>query len=514
MNATRHLFILVTLLVIVAIGVFWYKTSVLKWPFQPDESAPVWALEVKVDFTPNPKTPIKVDFYLPPQQPYFDRLGENFVSRSYAVTTNTTDNNRLSVWTIRRATGPQSLYYRVNVFPTKPNQTLRTTKRPELLADYHFAFAEKSAADAILNQVRAKSYDSLTFAIETLKLLTQPDDNVELLLKNDQTMATVVNVATHLLAGAKIPARSAHGVFLNPDITHRKNIEFSTFLSIWADGQWHYINPYTLTSGLPANFFIWWYGDSKIISVDGGRNPVVSLSTTKSLQSSFDIARELTLKENSKFYTFSLFNLPLETQHVYQILIMVPLGAFIILLLRNIIGIQTFGTFMPVLIALAFKETELIYGILMFTLILSLGLAVRFYLEHLKLLLIPRIATVLSIVVLIMISLSVVGNQLGLTHGLSIALFPMVILTMTIERMSVIWEERNAWEAITQAAGSLLSAVLTYLVMTNAYAEYLFFAFPELLLILIALMLLMGRYRGYRFTELTRFKYLMSGAEK
>ena len=35
----------------------------------------------------------------------------------------------------------------------------------------------------------------------------------------------------------------------------------------------------------------------------------------------------------------------------------------------------------------------------------------------------------------------------GNTSGLSVALFPMVIIAMTIERMSVVWEERGATDA-------------------------------------------------------------------
>ena len=51
-------------------------------------------------------------------------------------------------------------------------------------------------------------------------------------------------------------------------------------------------------------------------------------------------------------------------------------------------------------------------------------------------------------------------------------------------------------------------ASLAYLVMTYRYTEHLFFTFPELLLVLLAATLLMGRYSGYRLFELFRFKVL------
>jgi hypothetical protein len=163
---------------------------------------------------------------------------------------------------------------------------------------------------------------------------------------------------------------------------------------------------------------------------------------------------------------------------------------------------------MPVLIALAFRETQLIWGIVLFSLIVSFGLIARLYLEHLKLLLVPRLAAVLIVVVLLMALFSILSHKLGLERGLSVALFPMVIMTMTIERMSIIWDERGPVEALQQGMGSLGVAALAYLVMTFRYTEHLFFVFPELLLVLLAATLLLGRYTGFRLLELFRFKVL------
>ena len=96
--------------------------------------------------------------------------------------------------------------------------------------------------------------------------------------------------------------------------------------------------------------------------------------------------------------------------------------------------------------------------------------------------------------------------KLGLERGLSVALFPMVILTMTIERLSITWEERGGGHAMKVAIGTLFAATLAYLVMSVPELVYFVFTFPAILLILVGFMLAMGRYRGYRLTELVRFK--------
>lgn len=208
----------------------------------------------------------------------------------------------------------------------------------------------------------------------------------------------------------------------------------------------------------------------------------------------------------SRLMEYSLFSLPVSTQNVYRVLLMVPVGAFLIVFLRNVIGIKTFGTFMPILIALAFRETELLWGLVLFCLLVALGLLIRFYLEYLKLLLVPRLAAVLIIVIILMALVSLVSHKLGFDRGLSVALFPMVILAMTIERMSLVWEELGPAEALKQGFGSLLVAVLGYLSMSSRFLGHLVFVFPELLLVVLAFTLLLGRYTGYRLTELWRFR--------
>jgi hypothetical protein len=72
----------------------------------------------------------------------------------------------------------------------------------------------------------------------------------------------------------------------------------------------------------------------------------------------------------------------------------------------------------------------------------------------------------------------------------------------------VVWEERGAIEALQQAAGSVVVGALCHLIMFRRLVEHLFFVFPELLLVVLAVTLLLGRYSGYRLVELYRFRVL------
>src|SRR5690606_27976110 len=111
----------------------------------------------------------------------------------------------------------------------------------------------------------------------------------------------------------------------------------------------------------------------------------------------------------------------------------------------------------------------------LFGVVIGAGLLVRFYMERLRLLLVPRLTAILIVVVLLMAAVSVLSNRLGIEVGLSIALFPMVIMTMTIERISVTWDERGASQAMREAFGTLAVASLAHLAMSWDRIEHFVF---------------------------------------
>ncbi|MFA6414326.1 MAG: 7TM domain-containing protein, partial [Syntrophales bacterium] len=186
--------------------------------------------------------------------------------------------------------------------------------------------------------------------------------------------------------------------------------------------------------------------------------------------------------------------------------LLVPIGALMICFLRNVIGFPTFGIFMPVLMALAFRSTGLFYGLAIFAGVVFIGYLVRSRINDLRLLLVPRLAAILTLVVICFLILSLIGNKWGLRNMMAVGLLPFVILTMTIERFYVLIEESGVKEALITAAGSAAVAILTYGVLQLEGLQLLFFVYPELLLAVAAFQIMLGRYTGYRLSEYIRFR--------
>ncbi|MBX3727528.1 MAG: inactive transglutaminase family protein [Xanthomonadales bacterium] len=504
-----QLYVLAALFIAAGLTAFFYKWKVLKFPVHPVEQSEVWELQARVEYQPR-SGPNRVVLQVPIDPPGYSILDERFVARGYGMNTERRreQRSREVQWTIRRASGSQALYYRATVFRDGTPSPERD--RPQLASPPELEEPFAGAAAALLETVRAQSVDSATFAARLIQEFNDanPGQEVALLLQDRRGDYDRVRFAIDLLAIRNIAARLVHGVRL--DAATGQGGELRPWLQVYdtSAGVWHTIDPRSASIGWPEDLFLWSRHPGAVLEVEGSPRARFDIRVQKSMVDSLEAAVQRLEVRDRNLVAYSLLALPLHTQDVYRILLMVPIGAFIMLILRNLVGVKTFGTFMPVLIAISFKWTSLLAGIVLFVLIVGMGLLVRFYMERLKLLLVPRLTSVLIVVVLLMALVSVLSNKMGLEVGLSIALFPMIIMTMTIERVSVAWDERGGGFAMKMAAGSLVIASLAYLVMSWPPLEHLLFVYPELLLVLLGLTLLLGRYSGYRLTELMRFRAL------
>lgn len=505
----RHLYVLAFSIIALAMSAIYFKASVLKFPLQPDAQVSVWTVQAHIEYQPR-RGPNTVSLQLPAKTPGWTVLDERFVARNYSKLEESSDTGREVQWAIRRAIGKQDLYYRATVVRADEAHDSVLDYDPEIIDPPALEEPFATAAQTLLDQVRERSSNTVTFARELIRRLNEAKPSEEVVLlseryRNDDDAKTAF--MAELLASRRIPARVVHGIRLT-DKERDLEARMQPWLIVHNDITWTLLDPRTAAEGAPSDLFLWNASGKPLLGIDGQPRANLLFTVSRNLADAMATAERRLEVQDANLVRYSLLSLPLQAQETYRVLLMVPIGAFIMLLLRNLVGVKTYGTFMPVLIALAFRETALIAGISLFVVVVSSGLLVRFYLERLRLLLVPRLTAILILVVLLMAAVSVISNRLGIEVGLSVALFPMVIMAMTIERMSVAWDERGAGTAIREGIGTLIVSALAYLVMSWPPLEHLVFVFPEVLLVLFALALLLGRYSGYRLNELLRFRAL------
>jgi len=196
------------------------------------------------------------------------------------------------------------------------------------------------------------------------------------------------------------------------------------------------------------------------------------------------------------------FQVPLPALNLILVL---PLIAFFLVIIRHVIGLETFGTFAPMLLALAFLTTGLGWGLVVFAIIVGLGTGLRLALQRLRLHLVSRVAILIAVVAVSMVGLTVLGATFGVGALLHAGIFPMVIMANLIENFTNTQLERGTGEALRLTLSTLLVATCSYVGIENTGLKPLVLTFPEILIGVIGVELLLGRWRGLRLVEYLRF---------
>lgn len=486
----------ILLLIAAGISIAVWRHVELGIPWFTGEQKPVWMVEARIDFT-GTGDPVLASMNIPDQPPGFRIISEQAASPGYGFSIVEDSGERRAEWSKRDINGPQTLYFKVQLVPDERVRTGNPRRRPKPEPVF-WEEPQATAVEELLQQAAARSSTPESMTRELIKLL-QPDSsaqNTTLLVSNDN----YIDLLNRMLNHAGIPARIADGLALEDA---RRAQQLRPFLQIYDGSNWLTFDPRTAEQGLPENVLLWRQAATSLLDLVGGDDSEVSFSMLRQTVPALQLAQSQSAENGLGF--LSLYQLPIEEQGMFRMLLLLPLGALVVAFMRIVVGIKTSGTFMPILIAVAFVQTTLIPGLIAFLSVVAIGLLMRGYLSSLNLLLVSRISALIILVIFITAGLSIVGYQMGFNTGMTVTFFPMVIIAWTIERMSILWEEEGGREVFVQGAGSLFVAVCAFLLMSAPLAEHLTFNFPELHLVVLGLILLMGQYTGYKLSELRRF---------
>lgn len=307
-----------------------------------------------------------------------------------------------------------------------------------------------------------------------------------------------------LLRNRNIPARVVHGLALARGPEQVPHYWVEAFLY----DHWVPMCPTFRAFGkVPSTYLLFGLGD----------RPLVTARRVKDLRYDFVVERldregmaqaeENTWRKALK--GLSLYQLPPADRRLVEVLLLLPLAALIVCVFRNVIGLNSFGTFTPALIGLAFHDLNSLPGLGVFILILLVGWLMRRALDRYHLLQVPRIATMLTLIMSVLIAAVVASNYYGATTTRYISLFPMVILTGMVERFWTQEAEDGTLSSFKTLLQTVLMAMAIALVLGRPWVVRHMFCYPETLGLVMAAQMLIGRYTGYRLTELFRFRDLL-----
>ena len=482
----------------------YYKIRYWGFNFAPNQNSDIWTIEASINFDPTGE-PIKILLTTPKTSEQFKVLEENVTAEGYKSKKIVKDTERMQI-TSPAKEGPQTVYYRVMLFDNVDAKGKTYAKQPQ--APEKPVLEEQT--EALVKQISdlAKKQEG-NKVVQIIKELNQVPASpaVKALMPVKKTQKELMENLRLILSYNGIPNRVVRGFKLEED---RRSFNPDLMLEAYLNNKWMIYNIVTAEKGLPDNFILFQRGGESLLDIEGGENSSVKFTVLKSITSSLSLAeKRAKLTGHKSWFDYSIYSLPLAEQNTLKWLTIFPLAILVIVLIRNIVGLNTMGTFTPMLISLALVKTGFWPGLICFTLIVAVGLTIRFILSKLNLLLVPRISAVVIFVILIMQFLTVAGYQFDFTIAQSAVFFPIIIMAWIIERASITWEEDGAANAGREIFYSLIAAIVTYFIINDEYIRHIMFAFNEFNLVILCVVMLLGTYTGYRLTELKRFAPLV-----
>lgn len=198
------------------------------------------------------------------------------------------------------------------------------------------------------------------------------------------------------------------------------------------------------------------------------------------------------------------------SSNIIYIILIVPFLACFASLARQIIGISTFGIYTPVIIAISFFILGLRLGFVTFIFAVVVGYIVKYVLNKFELLYLPKVALNLAIISLSFLFVIWLALQYGTSVPLSMAIFPMLVMSTVSEKFMAAQNEEGVKSAILAVVGTLFIVILSYYFITWSYFNNLLLSWPELVLAPVLITVLLGKFTGLRLAELVRFRSLLT----
>lgn len=300
-----------------------------------------------------------------------------------------------------------------------------------------------------------------------------------------------------------IPARLVGGLVLE---TGSKRTSHQ-WVEAYVSGHWVPFDPTNRHFALlPERYLTLYYGDETLFRHTADINFDYRFETRSQLVPSPKAKASFTL-----FNVWALFDRLKLPFSLLKTILMLPFGALLTVLFRNVVGMPTFGTFLPALIAAAAGQTGATWGVVAVLVVVAVVALVRGGMSRLELLHSPTLAILLSAVVFTLITVSMLAEKLGLESLTRVTMFPIAVLAICSERFYLSLTEHGARTAGKELAGTLVVMLACYVVMNSLALQVLVIGFPEVIFLAIAANVYLGRWVGMRLSEYRRFRGLLFG---
>lgn len=189
-------------------------------------------------------------------------------------------------------------------------------------------------------------------------------------------------------------------------------------------------------------------------------------------------------------------------------ILIIPILGGVLIFFRLILGIQTYGMFGPLVIALSLLETGIKEGMALYLFLLLVGTVFKMIITRMNLPLVAEVGMIMVVLSFAIAAYTVYVSSQPVSAPK--ILFPLIITSFIIERFSQNLQVHKTGHAFSSFFLTILSAFLLAIL-----GEFLLRLSPTILLGILGIsfffIFALGNYVGMRLSEVFRFKFLGEG---
>ena len=192
------------------------------------------------------------------------------------------------------------------------------------------------------------------------------------------------------------------------------------------------------------------------------------------------------------------------------LLFLFPMVAGLVAFSRQVVGVSGFGMIIPALLSVAFVSTGGVVGLVLLAFVLLAAIFGRMAIKKVKIPYLPKLAVLIWLISIALLGLLIMSPSIGLEKLMNVGIFPIMIFVLLADTFIEAQITRSVTTSLGMTLETVILALIAYKLMSATWVQDQVILHPELSVVLIlALDILIGKYKGLRLSEVWRFRKLL-----
>jgi len=187
------------------------------------------------------------------------------------------------------------------------------------------------------------------------------------------------------------------------------------------------------------------------------------------------------------------------------LILLTPILALLVSFTRVVVGLPTLDMLVPIALAFAFVSVGITIGMFVLLAIILASFIAKRSLSSLKVMFYPKRSLSMLFLAIAVFAALTIGVVLELDRVLSVSIFPILILMLLGDLIVSVQLHKSSGETLLITGTTVALGLAGYIAATSLWIQDTLILYPEIVLLVIPLNILVGRYFGLRIIELLRF---------